>query len=314
MPTRGHDLLLVGLLTGLAGCSSVRIPYQDAKTGQGDPWSALERSFEPPEVTTPPKAPKRAKSTRYKNLDRAMEASVGGAVFANFDTVLRFDSDLLGVGLPIDFEKNLGFDDKTTVFRWDLKYRLGNRHRLEFSNFAITRRANKRLDKEITIGDKTYAINLDISAALTTDIYKGSYRYLFAMGDSWDVSASIGLHTFGLGFALSEDGTTNNSSTEHFTLPLPVLGLGANYAILDNLRFTAVAELFGIKIQNFSGYLIDARLNLDWDIWDHVGAGLGWNGFLMDVEVEDKILGGDLLRGSFVYKYQGVLLYLRIFF
>ena len=306
--------LPVGLIAALSSCSSLAIPYQDAQGGTVDPWSALENSLKPQKAPAPAEPAPTVRSTRDEVLDHAMEIQVGGAVFANFDTVLRFDSEILGVGLPIDFEKNLGFDNKTTVLRWDLKYKLGMRHRFEFSNFAITRRANKKLEKEITIGGETYPINIDVSAALTTNIYKATYRYLFIMDDSWDVSASFGLHTFGLGFDLSEDGTTDKSTSENFTLPLPVIGLGANIAILDNLRITAVAELFGIQIKNFSGYLIDARLNLDWDIWDHVGGGVGWNGFLMDVEVEDKILGGDLLAGSFVYKYQGVLFYLRVFF
>ncbi len=243
-----------------------------------------------------------------------MEIQVGTALFANFDTVLRLDSPILGVGVPIDFEDDLGFEDRANLFRLDLRYKLGRRHRFDISSFSITRRANLKLEKDIQIGDQIFPINLDVSVALTTNIYKGAYRYLFAMGDGWDVSASLGLHTFGLGLNISEYATTGRESSENLTLPLPVVGLGGNYAFSESLRLGASAEIFGIKIDTFKGYLVDIRLSLDWDIWDHVGAGIGWNGFVMDLEIKDEILGGDLLRGNFVYKYQGLLVYLRIFF
>ena len=313
MPKLALSILFAGLLVVLTSCSSVAIPYQDAKNDTQDPWSALRQSFETPEAPAETPAPKPAWSSRYKNLDRSMEIQAGTAIFASFNTVLRIDSPTFGIGTSISLEDDLGFTDTAEVFRLDLKYRLGLRHRFEFSNFSITRRANWKLDKEITIGGVTYPINIDISAALTTDIYKGAYRYLFAMGDSWDVSASIGLHTMGLGFGISEDATTGRQTSESFTLPLPVVGLGGSLALSEHLKIIAVADIFGIKIKNFSGYLVDVRLSLDWDIWDHVGAGIGWNAFMMDATMVDKITG-DLMNGKFTYDYQGVLIYLRVFF
>lgn len=299
---------LAFLVLALVGCTSASIPFSSHAIES--PVAGATPQATP--SVTPPEPIK--DGGRYENLDRAMEIQIGTEVIGSFDTVLRFDSPLLGRGVPIDFEKDLGFTDKSTVLRLDLKYKLGMRHRLEFSYFDITRRANWKLDKEIQIGDQIFPINIDVTATLDTTIYKGAYRYLFAMGDSWDLSASAGLHTFGLGVGISEDGTTNKTAKENLTLPLPVIGLGGNLALSRKLRLSTTWELFGIKIDNFKGYLVDARISLDWDIWEKIGAGIGWNGFLMDIELKDNYLGGDLLTGNFVYKYQGLLVYFRIFF
>jgi hypothetical protein len=93
------------------------------------------------------------------------------------------------------------------------------------------------------------------------------------------------------------------------TAPLPVIGLHAAYALSPTWSLSASAEFFQIAIGDFSGSLVDSRLTLAHDWFEHFGWGIGFNGFALDAELEDSPLSADI-----EYAYQGLLVYLRMYF
>ena len=68
-------------------------------------------------------------------------------------------------------------------------------------------------------------------------------------------------------------------------------------------------EFLQVELGDFSGFIGDRTLALDHDLFEHVGWGLAYNGFDLDVEVEDDPLTADI-----EYGYQGLLLYVRTYF
>ncbi|MEZ5990456.1 MAG: hypothetical protein R3F30_15350 [Planctomycetota bacterium] len=250
-----------------------------------------------------------AEGARYAPcLDHTFEVSGGLQLFSEFDTKLRVDSEVLGLGTTIDLEDDLGFNKTSNVARFDMGLALSESSRLDFSIFNLTRGAEHRLERDIQIGDKLFQINWDVHSAIRTTVYKLAYRWVFWRDRRFDLGLSGGLHWIGLAAKVGSDSFAVYDRAA-YELPLPVVGLHARYALLDDLRLSLSSEAFYVEIQGITGYLTDTRLDLDWDIGDNLGLGLGLNGFRTSVDAGDQ-----WLHGKFTYEYGGLLLYLRVFF
>ena len=241
------------------------------------------------------------------------QLSFGGAVIGDFDTSIRLDSATLGRGAEIDFENDLGFDSSSSVFRLDAYYRFDRRNRVDFSYFDIQRSSGRTISETIQFGDVVFPVNVAVSSEFDTAVFKLAYRYTFLPQENYEVGASIGLHTLLLKTSINAN---NIGVSEEFSqpAPLPVVGLHGAYRLADDWLLSADAEMFYISLPDvggveLSGYLVDARLNLEYDLFDNVGLGVAYNPFIMSVDMEKDAAALDA-----EYGYQGVLVYLRTFF
>ena len=111
-------------------------------------------------------------------LDDRFSISLG-AFITDRDTDTRLDSDVLGKGTVIDFEDDLGLDSSDTVFRIDGHYRFGQKHRINFSVFDLSRDSSTTVQREIQFGDEVFSINTVIKADFDLNIYQLAYTYSF---------------------------------------------------------------------------------------------------------------------------------------
>ena len=85
-----------------------------------------------------------------------------------------------------------------------------------------------------------------------------------------------------------------------------MFGLHGAYAITPSCRMVGSVELLDVQVSGLGGFINDNRLALEFDLFEHVGLGIGWNGFLADVDVNEAGLSGKA-----EYKYSGWMFYLR---
>ncbi len=69
------------------------------------------------------------------------------------------------------------------------------------------------------------------------------------------------------------------------------------------------SEFFALEYDAFDGSLIDLYAGIDYQLFDHVAAGLGLNSVRIDVGVEDADLSGNL-----DWRYNGGLLFVKVDF
>ena len=240
---------------------------------------------------------------------------VGGQLIADFDTDLRLDSDIFGRGTSIDLEDDVGLDDSVEVGRVDLELRFDRRHGVELSYYDIDRGANHVLLDDIQFGHEVFPSGLMVRTTFNTQIFKGSYRNTFLVGEDWELGASIGLHGIRFQAGISALGPFGVSQEFKAPLPLPVVGLDFTWEIVPRLRLIGSTDVFYVTLENFGsadqirGGLLDSVLAIEHDTLDHVGLGLGINYFALNASY-----GSDLLRLSAEYDYLGVLAYVRMFF
>lgn len=234
---------------------------------------------------------------------RRFEASLGMTAFGHFNSAVRVDSEFL-VGANLDLEDLLGLDESTSAARLDASYAFSPRHRVDLSIFDIQRDGSSTIGKDVQVGEVLIPAG-DVATAFDTLVVKGVYRYNFVADARTAIGASIGLYTMGIRFAMdSQD--FNLSESLRVTAPLPVIGLHGEYALSEKWKLLASTEFFQLHLSNFDGFMADAQLALEHDLFDHLGWGVSLNNFILNAAVENSPLSADV-----EYAYQGIFVYLR---
>ena len=235
----------------------------------------------------------------------------GGAQFlGNFATEISVNGQTLGT--DIDLEDDLGFDSDVFTGRVDFDWRLGQRHHVIGSWYAIERDSTLTIDEEISFEDVVFQIGAEVTGVMNLDVVRFGYRYDFWQDRRTEAGLSIGAHTLVADFQFSGMAEVNGmgpivdvTRSAKATAPLPVVGTYLNWAVAKKWTMYMTAEFFAVKFDQFEGALIDNQLVLEYAIADNVGLGLGYNRFLIDMNMTE-----DSFRGDLEYTYNGLLFFL----
>ena len=293
---------LLGRVACLVALHAAGLPPSDQPTDL-QPAAAVD-----PDLLALPLGPLQEDETDgyYDNLYRRFGLSVGYGVLDNFDSTVRVDSGVL-IGAVLDMEDFLGIDESQGVGRIDAHYAFNRRHRIDLSYYDIARDGRRTVPNDIQVGNVLIPAG-EVDSEFDTLILKLDYRYNFVADERTTIGASFGFHVMGIDLAFRSD-QFNVEEEFNVDAPLPVLGLHAAYALSHKWSLSASSEFFQVDVGDFSGTLIDNRLTLAHDWFEHFGWGIGFNGFSLDAELEDDNLTSDI-----EYAYQGLIIYLRAYF
>jgi hypothetical protein len=123
-----------------------------------------------------------------------------------------------------------------------------------------------------------------------------SYAYSFYKTDKFEMAGSLGLHWVDIKLGFSGTATLNGvpnqfvAESESTSGPLPVVGLRGDYAITPRWLVGGHAQYFGLDYDDYSGDLLDFRLQTEYWFTDSFGAGLGYTWY--DIGVTKDLGGG----------------------
>lgn len=254
-------------------------------------------------------SPARAQEEQDTYEWERFELGIGAQLVAAIDTTLRVDSPTLGIGTEVDLESDFNVDDRLFLGRVDADWRFAKRHALDFSAFKLSREGTRVIDRDIQIGDVVFPIDTQVTNESDMLMIKLAYRYAFLYRSRWHMGASLGAHTVNWksswaagALALEED--------FDYTIPLPVLGAFASFAITPRLYLDASSEFFGLEYEEYDGFVNNTRLNLEHRTFEHVGFGVGLDYFLVNASAESE---SGHLSAETEFDYVGILGYLRVF-
>ncbi len=226
-----------------------------------------------------------------------------------------------GVGVSVDVEEALDLDSSFTAFRADALWRFtqNRRHRLDFTWFSIHRDGSKQIGEDITIEDSdgnpvTIEAGTAVEGHFDLDIYELAYSYSFFQDDRVDLAASLGLYVMPMDFGLSATGLVDESGSQDFTAPLPVVGLRMDFALTPQWFIRSRAQVFYAEYESFTGGVMNFHAAVEYNPWTHVGFGLGFDTMNIRLEADDEDYPAIDLRGKVDFNYTGVQLYARLFF
>ena len=202
---------------------------------------------------------------------------------------------LLGVGASIDFTQTLGGDTSTDAFRIDTLYRFNERHALGFSWYRVGLSGDKVLTQQIQIRDQIVSAGAATQTSLSFNTYRLIYNYSFYRNDKVELAVSPGLYMMKTNFNFAGQGsitppgggTTNPGSViivnEQLTLPLPSIGLVANYNITPKLQFQSRYDVFYLSIGNYAGSMFEFYGGLEYRIVNHFAMGAAFDRLQADL-------------------------------
>jgi hypothetical protein len=231
-----------------------------------------------------------------------------GIFVTSRDTQTRLDGEIPGDGTDVDVENDLGFDASDSVFRIDGYYRFNEKHRLDFSWFDLSRTASKTIQKDIEWDGEIYPIDTVIDAGLDLNIYKLAYTWSFMRREKGYLGASIGFYVADVGHSITAE-EIGQSSSRGVTAPLPVVGIRGQYDFAEKWSLRGSAEIFAFDYGDFSGSLHDMYAGLDYQAFQNVAIGVGFNSVRFDLDVSKTNFLGNL-----DWRYDGGLLFFKFNF
>ena len=243
-------------------------------------------------------------------LSDSFHVALGGFAFKS-DTQIEVDGDTQQ-GTNVNWENTFGGGDLTR-FRLDGFWRFGDtdRHKVRFMWFNSSRSNTRTLERDIEWGDQVYPIGAKTTGEFKFDIYEVAYEYAFLRKDTWELSASAGLHWASLSTSLKARAADSNGTLlfdQHkeasVDAPLPVFGLRGLWQLPHHFNLDAQAQYFALSIDQYDGHVSDYKFVATWQPKTWLGIGLGYNSFGVKVDVNTSNFDGSLN-----WKYRGPMLF-----
>ncbi len=111
-----------------------------------------------------------------------------------------------------------------------------------------------------------------------------------------------------LKFSVASTTLAASVESKSVTAPLPLLGLSGAYAFTPKLVLKADAGWFGIKVGEIEGSQWTFNLDLEYNMWKHVGFGIGYKFYNLDVDITELDF-----KGSVNSTYNGATVFLKFY-
>lgn len=211
----------------------------------------------------------------------------------SFDKRIRIDSKRAGVGTAFSLEDDLGFDADEGFYRIDADLRIARRHRLHVGYQEVDRHARRVLARDIRIEDTVFPVSVEVRSDEHMTTGNLSYAYSFWQNDRFELAALIGAYYLEWAFGVSVAGGLLAERVETQS-PLPVVGIGAQYALTPRWLLDARTQYFSLETDEHDGSLRDTRLGLRFFATPNLGLGLSYDLYRLRVRVDDDRLLGRL--------------------
>lgn len=193
----------------------------------------------------------------------------------------------LGIGANVDLTTTLGVNTSTDAFRLDGLYRFNDRHAIGLSYYRVGLSGEKSLNQQILINDQTIAAGGMTQTSLSFNTYRLLYNYSFYRSDKVELGVSPGIYMMEAKFNFAAHGSITGpggasagSSTivkEQVTLPLPSIGLIANYNITPKVQFQSRYDIFYLTIGDYTGTMFEFYAGLEYRLHQHFAMGAAFD-------------------------------------
>ena len=219
------------------------------------------------------------------------------------DTTARFDSATFGAGTTVNFEEDLGLDDRKIQAAVLGRLRLGDRWRIEGEYFSLDRSGTRAINRTINWGGNIYPVGIVVNSEFDSDIYRLSAGYSFIKNPQAEFGIALGLHV--TDFTASLAGANVAKRTGDALAPLPTIGFYGAYAITPRWLLSGRVDFFSLNYNDYDGSLINLVGAVDYRFTRNFGIGVGYRYVDYDLEVTKSSF-----TGSVQYQFSGPVLYL----
>ena len=227
---------------------------------------------------------------------------------------LRVNGSLDGINRAIDFDESLRLKKADDTFSAQLSWRFRDRWSVIGQYFKSSDSHRAVLEEDIEWGDVVFgagsfaAIGSDFSL---TRIFIGrhldtSKRHEFGIG--------AGIHWLHLGAFVEGEiringipATARRAVSEE--APLPNIGVWYDYSISPRWAFRSRLDLLRADVGDYDGLMVNVALGVNFQAFEHLGFGLNYNYFELDIGIDKPGW-----RGDFETTYDGIYVYASVYY
>jgi hypothetical protein len=243
--------------------------------------------------------------------DEVFVINLGGIV-NQFDTTLRLDGSARS-GTPINIENN-GADDSASSFELGLVWRVAPRHRIGLIYYTSDRSGTNTYANEITIGDSTYPLGATVSINAENQFFIANYMYSMVRTPTFESALVLGIYGGKFDYTLDAVGNAGSVTADYHKsvstgLPLPMLGITAEWSPDKRLKIAGLAQGIKAKIGDVDGSAYMLEASAEWMVVRGFGVGARFR----YVDVQADVTKSDF-TGNFDWKTNSVSLYGKFVF
>jgi hypothetical protein len=208
----------------------------------------------------------------------------------------------------IDVEDVLGVNRRKNIAHAEGVFRFAHFHRIEIGHFRIGRDSATTLLTDVRLGDETFAAGTAIEVDAELRVTKVAYGFSLMNDAQKELGVLAGIHVTHYE-AVVDAPATGQRAESSINTPLPVIGAYGSVALGAATDLNASLQLFRMEFDHYSGSLNNLYIGLTHDLNDFVGAGIGYNIYLMNLDSPDEDL-----RGSLKIRHHGPIVFASVRF
>ena len=223
----------------------------------------------------------------------------------SIDTIIRADATPQQPGTTLSAETELGFKRKKLTPDFELTLFPGNRHILRLNGFSSRRTGEIKLKNTVKFDADTYNAGDVIDSTLNINMVGLTYGYRLLKARRYDLAADVRVQI--AQFETNVTGPTNsNRKADSIVLPLPMVGVEGHVEVFNKWNLAGRYQWLGTTIGTTHGVIGDWRLGLRWQYSQHLGMGLDYRTFNINVDAK-----GGSHPGAADLRYRGIQLGFR---
>ena len=189
-------------------------------------------------------------------------------------------------------------------------WRFGEKWELGAQYFQSDGQRQAALEEDIEWGEFVFGAGTGVTAGIDFTVLRAFFGRNFDSADHHDFGIGLGIHYLEIG-AFIEGLAILNGQQAGFrresvkaAAPLPNVGAWYVRSLSDRWAMRLRLDWFAAEVGDYDGELINASAGLNFQLFDHVGLGVSYNFFELDVGVSKRGWRGEvktIYDGLFVH-------------
>lgn len=221
-----------------------------------------------------------------------------GGYLPSKDFKVRVDGNVPGEDINFDEGVDVAKTDATgsVSFRWVF----GEKWSFAGQYWSTSDDGSVELADDIYWGDNVLRAGSNVGAGVSVDVARTFFGREFSAGPSHEFGAGLGLHWLKIGAYVEGEIFVNDLSTGFrresvsARAPLPNIGAWYWYAFSPRWLLSTRLDWFGATYGDYSGDLWNANAGINFQAWDHVGLGLSYQYFAINLDVDKSDWRGNV--------------------
>ena len=246
-------------------------------------------------------------------LQRGFSLDVG-VFFPDRHLDLSVNGSVAGENDEIDFDQGFQLGSADETFAAELSWRFRGKWSVVGQFFKTSDSATVVLEEDIEWGNVVFGAGSFATAGSDFTLTRIFFGRSLNTGKSHDVGIGGGIHWLHIGSFIEGEILINGMPSAarrsvSAEAPLPNIGAWYKYSISPRWALRARLDLFGADIGDYDGLLANASLGLNFQAFEHVGLGLSYNYFKLDINIDKSDW-----RGNIETIYDGIYVYASMYY